>query len=108
MPNAEDFRRKIEEMEERYGITDCIYVQCTDEFSHHKLVELNELLKTRIIDCFLFDWGTMQRQLGLRWFRGSLSKDEGEAVCRQGGTTKEQKLEIRRPGKIERSNHQFV
>jgi hypothetical protein len=64
IPNAEDFRKKVEKMEENYGITDCIYVQCTEEFSQHKLIDLNNQLKTRIIERFLFDWGKMQRQLG--------------------------------------------
>lgn len=64
IPSAEDFRKKVEAMEEKYGIVDCIYVKCTEEFSQHALTELNDLLKTRIIGPFLFDWGKTQRQLG--------------------------------------------
>jgi hypothetical protein len=64
IPSAGDFRKRVEEMEEKYGIVDCIYVNCTEEFSQHSLSELNDLLKTRILNSFLFDWGKMQRQLG--------------------------------------------
>jgi len=64
IPKAENFRRKVAKMEENYGIIDCIYVQCTEEFSHHKLTQLNKSIRTRIIEPFLFDWGKMQRQLG--------------------------------------------
>lgn len=64
IPTAEDFRKKVQEMEEKYGIVDCIYIKCTEEFSHLKLGEVNELHETRIIEPFLFQWGQMQRRLG--------------------------------------------
>lgn len=46
IPNAEDFRN--EKMEEKYGVTDCIYLQCNNEFSRIKLTKLNELFKIQI------------------------------------------------------------
>lgn len=64
IPTPEHFRENVEECEEKYGIMDCAYVQCTREFSSLKLSEMNELHRTRIIKTFLFDWGKMQRTLG--------------------------------------------
>jgi len=64
MPTPKRFIKNVDEYEEKYGIMDCVYVQCTKEFSSLKLSEMNELHKTRIIETFLFDWGKMQRVLG--------------------------------------------
>jgi len=58
------FRENVEEFEKKYGIMDCVYVQCTEEFSGRKLSEIAEIHKTRIIETFLFEWGKMQRVLG--------------------------------------------
>jgi hypothetical protein len=68
-------------MEEKYGIADCIYIKCTEEFSQHALSELNDVLKTRILESFLFDWGKMQRQLGYEGVKAvyEIMKDKGFA-----------------------------
>lgn len=63
-PTPEHFIKNVDENEEKYGIMDCVYVQCIKEFSRLKLSEINDLHKTRIIETFLFDWGKMQRTLG--------------------------------------------
>ena len=51
-------------MEEKWGIGDCVYVQCIDEFSKLELSSISELTKDRILRAFLIGWGVMQRQLG--------------------------------------------
>lgn len=37
IPNAEDFRKRVEEMAEISGISDCIYEKCIEEFTRIKL-----------------------------------------------------------------------
>lgn len=64
IPTPKHFRKNVEEYEEKYSMVDCIYVQCTEEFSRVKLGEISELHETRIVEPFLFDWGKMQRTLG--------------------------------------------
>jgi len=64
IPKPEHFRTNVAEMEEKYGIMNCVYVRCIDEFNRLKLSEVNESHRTRIIETFLFDWGKMQRWLG--------------------------------------------
>ena len=76
IPTPEHFRRNVEEIEEKYGITDCIYAQCIDEFSRLKLSEITELHEIRIIERFLFDWGKMQRWLGNKGLREVCRKIE--------------------------------
>lgn len=64
IPTSEHFRKNVDEIEENYGIVDCVYIQCIEEFSRLKLNEVSKLHETRIIRAFLFDWGKMQRWLG--------------------------------------------
>jgi hypothetical protein len=64
IPTPEYFREKVEEMIEKYIITDCIYTSCIEEFGRIKLSEMNEIDGIRIIRPFLFTWGQMQRWLG--------------------------------------------
>ena len=62
--SCEDFCKSISEMEGKWGITDCIYVQCVEEFSKCDLRLLDDRIRDRILSAFLFGWGNMQRQLG--------------------------------------------
>jgi len=64
IPTAEHFRRKVEEMVEKYGITDCILKSCIEEFSRLRLRELKEIHSIRLIRPLLLTWGQMQRWLG--------------------------------------------
>ena len=60
----EDFCKSIRENEDKWGIIDCIYVQCVEEFSKCDLSLIDERVRDRILSAFLFDWDKMQRQLG--------------------------------------------
>ena len=51
----EDFRKSIRETEDKWGITDCIYVQCVEEFSKCDLNLVDERIRDRILSAFLFD-----------------------------------------------------
>ncbi|MEM5804299.1 MAG: hypothetical protein QXU82_00385, partial [Candidatus Aenigmatarchaeota archaeon] len=42
---------------EKYGIVDCIYRQCLEEFGKLEISQLNEKHQTRIIEPFLLTWG---------------------------------------------------
>lgn len=64
IPDQQYFRKSVEYMEDNYGIVDCIYVQCIEEFSQTDLKQLDDKIKNRILSAFLFDWGKMQRHLG--------------------------------------------
>jgi len=64
LPSAEEFRRNVEDLIEKYGIVDCIYKQCLEEFGKLELSQLNEKHQTRIIEPFLLTWGRMGRVLG--------------------------------------------
>jgi len=64
VPNPEEFRKTVEEAEEKYGITDCLYRQCIEEFSRLDISQLNEAHQVRIIEPFLLTWGRMTRVLG--------------------------------------------
>ena len=62
--SSEDFCKSIRENEDEWGIVDCIYVQCVEEFSKCELSLIDERIRDRVLSAFLFDWGKMQRQLG--------------------------------------------
>ena len=64
IPTPECLRKTVEEMIEKYGISDCIYESCIEEFSRLKLRELKEKHSIRIIRPFLLTWGQLQRWLG--------------------------------------------
>jgi len=64
IPTPEYLRKTVEEMIEKYGISDCIYESCIREFSRLKLRELKEIHSVRIIRPFLLTWGQMGRWLG--------------------------------------------
>jgi hypothetical protein len=64
IPTPEYLRKTVEEMIEKWGISDCIYESCIEEFSRLKLRELKEIHSIRIIKPFLLTWGQMQRWLG--------------------------------------------
>lgn len=64
IPTPEYLRKTVEEMIEKYGISDCIYESCIREFSRLKLRELKEIHSIRIIRPFLLTWGQMGRWLG--------------------------------------------
>jgi len=63
-PSAEKFRGNVEELVEKYGILDCIYKQCIEEFGRVEIAQLNEMHRVRIIEPFLLTWGRMGRVLG--------------------------------------------
>ena len=73
-PDPEIFKKKVEEMEKKYGITDCVYDLCIREFSKIRLGELNEEHEIRIIRPFLLAWGNMTRVLGYNGVK---------AICRK-------------------------
>jgi len=62
--SSEDFCKSIRENEDKWGITDCIYVQCVEEFSKCDLSLIDDRVRDRMLSAFLFGWGNMQRQLG--------------------------------------------
>jgi hypothetical protein len=62
--SSEDFCKSVRENEDKFGIIDCIYVQCVEEFSKCDLNLIDERVRDRILLAFLFGWGSMQRQLG--------------------------------------------
>ena len=64
LPRAEEFERNVEDLIEKYGIVDCIYRQCLEEFRKLEIGQLNEKHQTRIIEPFLLTWGRMERVLG--------------------------------------------
>ncbi|MGF3573673.1 MAG: hypothetical protein ACQXXG_09695 [Candidatus Bathyarchaeia archaeon] len=64
LPSAEEFRKNVENLIEKYGIVDCIYRQCLEEFSKLEIGQLREEHQTRIIEPFLLTWGRMGRVLG--------------------------------------------
>jgi len=65
-PSSAEFQRNVEEMMEKYGIGDCIYKQCVEEFSRVEIALLNEKHQVRIIEPFLLTWGQMGRVLGYK------------------------------------------
>ena len=66
MPHPEEFRKTVEEFEEKYDIYDCIYRESIEEFSTIEISQLNEKNEIRIIRPFLLTWGLMVRVLGYR------------------------------------------
>jgi hypothetical protein len=58
------FKDLVEDSEEKYGISDCIYKSCVKEFSQIKLNQLKEKHELRIVRPFLLTWGNMTRVLG--------------------------------------------
>jgi hypothetical protein len=64
LPSAEEFGRNVEDLREKYGIVDCIYRQCLEEFGKLEISQLSEEHQTRIIEPFLLTWGRMGRVLG--------------------------------------------
>lgn len=64
LPSPKRFRKKVEENEEEYGISDCIYNWSIKELSRIKLSQLNDRHEIRIIRPFLLTWGVMGRVLG--------------------------------------------
>lgn len=64
IPDHQYFIKSVEYMEDNYGLVDCIYVQCIEEFSQIDLKQLDNKIKNRTLSAFLFDWGKMQRHLG--------------------------------------------
>lgn len=63
---AEEFKKKVEESEEKYGISDCIYNKCIEEINRVELSQLEEKYEIRIFRPFLITWGTMGRVLGFQ------------------------------------------
>jgi hypothetical protein len=64
IPSAEEFRKNVEDAVKKYGIVDCIYQRCIEEFSKLKISQLNDENRTRVIEPFLLIWGRMGRVLG--------------------------------------------
>jgi len=64
MVDEKEFRGCIEEADEKYGISDCIYNGCIKEFSKVKISQLNQKHEIRILRPFLLTWGGMRRFLG--------------------------------------------
>ncbi len=64
MPTSESLRKTVEDAIQKWGISDCIYENCTKEFSLLKLKELKEIDQIRIVRPFLLTWGQMGRWLG--------------------------------------------
>ena len=64
MASTEEFRKYVDELERKHGITDCVYRECIEEFKNIKLSELNKEHEIRIIKPFLLTWGVMGRVLG--------------------------------------------
>ena len=62
--DADEFKKKVEESEKKYGITDCIYNQCLQEISRLEIDKIDENHEIRIFRPFLLTWGTMGRVLG--------------------------------------------
>lgn len=60
----EELKKKVEESEQNYGITDCVYSNCIQEISNLGLDKLGKDHETRIFRPFLLTWGTMGRVLG--------------------------------------------
>jgi GMP synthase (glutamine-hydrolysing) len=60
----EEFKKRVEESEQKYGISDCIYSNCIQEISNLGLDKLGEDHEIRIFRPFLFTWGKMGRVLG--------------------------------------------
>jgi len=81
MPNPEDFCKKVEEMVEKYGVTDCVYKRCIEEFSLIKVGELKKIHEIRIIRPLLLTWGQMQRWLGYVGIEKVFQKLEEEAFA---------------------------
>lgn len=74
MLSPEEFRKYVEESERKYGISDCIYMKCIEEFNRVALSQLNEEHEIRIIRPFLLTWGVMGRVLGYRGIRAICEK----------------------------------
>ncbi len=63
-PAPEYLRKTVEEMVKKFGISECVYEKCVNEFSELKLRELKKSDSVRIVRPFLFTWGQMARWLG--------------------------------------------
>jgi len=72
--DEEEFRKKVEECEQKYGITNCIYSQCIKEISDLSLDKLDRTNEIRIVRPFLLTWGTMGRVLGYEGVNAVCSK----------------------------------
>jgi hypothetical protein len=65
MPSPEYFNKEVEKMIGQYGISNCVYENCVNEFVQIKPLSLLEKRhETRILKPFLHTWGQMQRWLG--------------------------------------------
>ena len=60
----EGLKQKVEESEQKYGISDCIYDKCLQEMENLTLAKLSKDHEIRIFRPFLLTWGTMGRHLG--------------------------------------------
>lgn len=66
IPDPDEFRRLIEEAEEKYEISGCIYTQCIEKLRELRIGQLNEKHEIRILRPFLLTWGVMGRVLGYK------------------------------------------